>query len=238
QIQYHPMTIAELEKMNPSFKWSQFITGVGTPPIQSLNVVVPKFADAFEGVLATTSVDDLKTYMRWHLLHDAAPLLPDAFVNENFNFYSKHLSGTKELRARWKRCSELVDDQLGEALGIAYVQKTFGPEAKARMLQMINNLYEALRTDINTDLPWMMPETKKQALIKLNAIDNKIGYPDKWRDYSTVKIVRDDAMGNAERASAFEFQRQLNKIGKPVDKTEWGMTPPTVNAYYNPLENN
>jgi len=238
QIQYHPMTIAELEKMNPSFKWSAFIPEVGTPKVDSLNVVVPKFAEAFEGVLANTSVDDLKTYMRWHLLHDAAPLLPDAFVNENFNFYNKHLAGTKELRARWKRCSELVDNHLGEALGIAYVEKTFGKDAKARMLELVNNLYKALEKDINTDLPWMMPATKKEALTKLNTIANKIGYPEKWRDYSTVKIVRGDALGNAGRAAAFEFQRQLNKIGKPVDKTEWGMTPPTVNAYYNPLENN
>jgi putative endopeptidase len=159
-------------------------------------------------------------------------------VNENFNFYNKHLAGTKELRARWKRCSELVDNHLGEALGIAYVEKTFGKDAKTRMLELVNNLYKALEKDINSDLPWMMPATKKEALTKLTAIANKIGYPEKWRDYSSVKIVRGDALGNAGRAATFEFQRQLNKIGKPVDKTEWGMTPPTVNAYYNPLENN
>ena len=238
QIQYHIMTIAELEKLTPSFQWSQFIAGVGTPKVESLNVVVPKFAEALEHVLATTSLDDLKTYMRWHLLHDAAPLLPDAFVNENFNFYAKQLAGTKELRARWKRCTELVDNHLGEALGIAYVQKTFGKDAKQRMLKMINDLYGALGKDIREGLPWMEPATKQQALTKLTKIANKIGYPDKWRDYSSVRIVRGDAMGNAARASEFEYQRQLRKIGQPVDKTEWGMTPPTVNAYYNPLENN
>jgi putative endopeptidase len=238
QIQYHIHTIAELEKMNPSFDWSEFITGVGTPPVEKLNVVVPKFAEAFEKVLAETSVDDLKTYMRWHLLHDTAPLLSDPFVNENFNFYNRHLAGTKELRARWKRCVELVDNHLGEALGIAYVERTFGKEAKTRMLKMIGDLYKALEKDITQELTWMMPETKKQALRKLSTIANKIGYPDKWRDYSTVKIDRSSLIHNGGNAAAFEYQRQLNKIGKPVDKTEWFMSPPTVNAYYNPLENN
>ena len=164
-------------------------------------------------------------------------MLPKAFVDENFDFYGKTLRGAKELRPRWKRCVQYTDNDLGEALGQAYVAETFPPEAKAHTLQMVHELEAALKQDI-TELSWMTPETKKQALEKLSRIDNKIGYPDKWRDYSSLNIVRGDAMGNSLRANQFEFNRQLNKIGKPVDRSEWGMTPPTVNAYYNPLENN
>ena len=175
--------------------------------------------------------------MRWQTLRAAAPVLPNAFVDENFNFYGKTLRGAKELRPRWKRCVEYTDNDLGEALGQAYVAETFPPEAKAKTLQMVHELEAALKTDI-TDLSWMTPDTKKQALEKLSRIDNKIGYPNQWRDYSGLNVVRGDAMGNSARANQFEFNRQLGKIGKPVDRNEWGMTPPTVNAYYNPLENN
>ena len=234
---YHPMAIADLQKQTPSFDWKKYIVGVGTPPVESIDVVVAEFPAALNGVIDSSSLDDLKTYLRWHLLRDAAPLLSTDFVNENFDFYSKTLRGAREIRPRWKRCVRLTDHALGEALGIAYVQKTFGKDGKERMLHLVHNLEKALQDDINA-LGWMTPATKKEALIKLTAIANKIGYPEKWRDYSSIKIVPDDALGNAQRASAFEFKRQLDKIGKPVDKQEWGMTPPTVNAYYDPSMNN
>jgi endothelin-converting enzyme/putative endopeptidase len=175
--------------------------------------------------------------MRWHFVHSQAEFLPTPFVNENFNFYGRTLTGAKELRPRWKRCVSSVDGDLGEALGKEFVEKYFPPEAKARTLAMVKQVEDALRRDIQ-GLDWMTEATKKQALIKLDAIQNKIGYPNKWRDYSALKIVRGDALGNSLRANAFEVHRQLSKIGKPLDKQEWGMTPPTVNAYYNPFQNN
>jgi endothelin-converting enzyme/putative endopeptidase len=158
-------------------------------------------------------------------------------VNENFRFYGTILTGQKELSPRWRRCVELTDSDLGEALGQKYVELTFGPEGKARTLKMVGEIEHAMHTDIEK-LSWMTPETRKEALVKLAAVTNKIGYPDHWRDYSAVKVERNDAIGNDRRATEFEVQRHMNKIGKAVDRKEWGMTPPTVNAYYNPLENN
>jgi predicted metalloendopeptidase len=163
-------------------------------------------------------------------------VLPDAFVQENFNFYGKYLGGAKELEARWKRCERLTDQQLGEALGQPYVAEEFTPADKARMLKMVDAIETALKQDIES-LDWMTPETKQQALLKLAAIRNKIGYPNKWRDYSKLNIVRGDFLGNVERANTFEVNRQLAKIGKPLDRNEFGMTPPTVNAYYSPPYN-
>lgn len=223
--------------LSPLFSWPKYFTGVGTPPIESLNVAVPEFFKEMDTLLATTTLDDWKTYLAWHLVHASALLLSTPLVNENFNFYEKTLRGTKELRPRWKRCVQYTDSDLGEALGQKYVELTFGAEGKERTLKMVQALEKALAEDI-TNLPWMTPATRHQALIKLRAITNKIGYPDKWRDYSTVKIVRGDALGNDQRATTFEFKRQIAKIGKPVDRTEWQMTPPTVNAYYNPQMNN
>jgi len=181
-------------------------------------------------------VDDLKTYLRWHLMRSQTNSLPKAFQDENFNFYGKTLRGAKEMQARWKRCVAAADNDLGEALGRVFVEKYYPPEAKARTLKMVNELEAALHQDI-TELPWMSEVTKKQALVKLAAIQNKIGYPAKWRDYTALKIERGDALGNSLRANAFEVHRQLAKIGKPLDKQEWQMTPPTVNAYYDPTEN-
>jgi len=200
-------------------------------------VAVPEFFTQMGTLLDTTSLEGWKTYLRWHLVHAEAPLLPTAFVNENFSLFGKILTGAKELRPRWKRCVGFTDTELGEALGRKYVEKTFGAEGKERTLQMVAALETALAKDI-TDLPWMTSATKQKALEKLHATTNKIGYPEKWRDYSSLMIVRGDALGNSERASAFEFKRQLAKIGKPVDRTEWQMTPPTVNAYYDPQMNN
>jgi predicted metalloendopeptidase len=234
---YHKMTEKEWQSLAPSISLTKYLTDIGAPPLTSLNVAVPDFFKTLDTQLKDISLDDLKTYLRWHIVHSQARVLPTDFVNENFNFYGKTLTGQKELRARWKRCVAFVDGDLGEALGQAYVEKTFPPEAKARTLKMVKALEEALRQDITT-LPWMTEATKKQALIKLDAIANKIGYPSKWRDYSTLKIVRGDALGNSIRSNEFEVRRELNKIGKPLDKQEWEMTPPTVNAYYEPTENN
>ena len=176
---------------------------------------------------------DWKTYLRWHVLHASAQALSSKFVNEDFDFYGRTLTGTKELQPRWRRCSGATDRLLGEALGQKYVAQAFPPEAKEQARQMVQNLVAALRADIGT-LPWMSPETRQQALAKLSAMTLKIGYPDKWRDYSSYQIVRDSYYENIQRGSHFEFHRHLTQIGKPVDRNEWDMTPPTVNAYYDP----
>ncbi|MCU1234094.1 MAG: Endothelin-converting enzyme 1, partial [Candidatus Solibacter sp.] len=234
---YHPMKRAEMAALAPSFQWAQYFTGAGAPKFDAIVVSWPDYFKAIEQEIQKAPLEDWKVYLGWHLLHAEATLLPAAFLQENFEFYGKVLTGAKEMRPRWKRCVDFTDNQLGEALGKAYVQKTFGAEGKERTLKMVHALETALGQDIEK-LSWMTPATKKEALVKLKAITNKIGYPEKWRDYSSVEIKRDDAIGNGFRADAFEFQRQLDKIGKPVDRLEWGMTPPTVNAYYDPQMNN
>jgi putative endopeptidase len=234
---YHKMTLPEMAKLSPSFNWNAYLKDVSAPKFQVVNVASPDFLAAFEKIIAGGASSAVKNYLAWHYVHSEAPLLPKAFVDENFDFYSKTLSGTKEQKARWKRCVAFTDNELGEALGRIYVQQTFGADGKERTLKMVNALEQALGQDIQK-LDWMTPETKKLALEKLAGITNKIGYPDKYRDYSSVKIVRGDALGNSQRASQFEFQRQLAKIGQPVDRLEWAMTPPTVNAYYDPQMNN
>ncbi len=235
---YHKTLREELAlTLNPSFAWPKYLAEIKAPPIESLNVAVPEFFKNLDSLINTTSLDDWKTYLTWQLVRSQAQLLPSAFVNENFDFYGKILTGAKELRPRWKRCVSLADGDLGEALGQKYVEHTFGAKGKERTLQMVQALEKALGKDI-AELSWMTPATKTKALEKLHAITNKIGYPDKWRDYSSVKIIRGDAFGNSERATEFEFQRQLGKIGKPVDRTEWQMTPRTVDAYYDAQMNN
>ncbi len=234
---YHKLSTQEWQTLTPSFSYPKYLKEVGAPSLTSLNVATPDFFKALDAELNAVSLDDLKTYLRWHFMHSQVQALPKAFVDENFSFYGKTLTGAKELRARWKRCTAAVDGDLGEALGQVYVEKHFPPDAKARTLKMVEALEDALSRDIQS-LDWMSDTTKKQALIKLKAIENKIGYPSKWRDYSSLNIVRGDALGNSLRANAFEVQRRLNKIGKPLDKLEWQMTPPTVNAYYEPTENN
>ena len=233
---YHRMTKQELETLDPSFRWTQYFTDSGAPQFQSINVTWPDFFKTVDTAIQSDSLDDWKTYLRWHVLHSEAPLLPTKFVDENFNFYGKTLTGAKELRPRWKRCVDFTDNELGDALGRKFVERTFGGDAKQRTLKMVDSIERALGQDID-QLTWMTPATKEQALLKLKAITNKIGYPNKWRDYSSVDIKRGDAVGNSMRADHFEFQRQLNKIGKPVDRQEWQMTPPTVNAYYDPQMN-
>ncbi len=232
----HKMTSAELEKLSPEFHWQAFFAKVGMPALGSLNVASPGFFKTMSSELATASLADWKTYLRWHLVHSDARHLSSAFVNEDFAFYGKTLRGQQELQPRWKRCTEAVDGYLGEALGQAYVEKYFPPDAKQQALKMVKEIQAAMEEDINS-LTWMSPATKRQALEKLHGMANKIGYPDKWRDYSKLEIVRGDELGNVERARTFEFNRQIAKIGKPVDRGEWGMTPPTVNAYYDPQMN-
>jgi endothelin-converting enzyme/putative endopeptidase len=234
---YHKLSAAELQALTPQFQWPQYFTGIGAPPVYALNVTEPAFFKALGDTLASTPIDAIKAYLRWHVVHASAPVLAAAFVDENFRFYGTVLTGAKELRPRWKRCVDYTDSDLGEALGQAFVKAAFGAQAKADTLKMVHELEAALDTDIH-GLSWMTEATKKEAQVKLRAISEKIGYPERWRDYSPLVITRGDALGNSQRSNAFEFHRQLGKIGKPVDKTEWEMTPPTVNAYYNPLQNN
>jgi putative endopeptidase len=228
---YNLMTLTEMKGLTPDWSWESFLHDVDSPAVGQVNVRQPEFFKAMNEQLASVPLPDWKTYLRWHVIHAAAPGLPDRFVQENFDFYDKKLSGTKEILPRWKRCVQSTDRNLGEALGQVYVEKYFPPAAKAHAKEMVNNLIAALREDIPT-LSWMGPETKKEALAKLEAFTVKIGYPDKWRDYSKLEINRGSYEGNVRRSSEFEYARQLAKIGQPVDRTEWGMTPPTVNAYY------
>ena len=204
---YHKIATREMEALSPVFHWSEYLRASGAPEFASVNVAVPAYMQALNGAIERFSLADWKTYLTWHLLHAAAPLLAGAFVKENFDFYDKTLKGTTEIRPRWKRCVDFTDGELGEALGKEFVEKTFGAEGKARTLKMVDALEKALGQDLE-QLPWMTAETKKQALVKLHAISNKIGYPDHWRDYSSVAIRRDDPVGNTARANAFEFQRQ------------------------------
>lgn len=232
----HKMPVSQLATLAPNFSFDRFFAATGAPSFTEVNVVPPDFFQQVNGTIDSVPVADWKTYLRWHAVRAAAPTLSQPFVEENFDFYGKTLTGAKELQPRWKRCVQLTDQLLGEALGQPYVKETFGADGKQRMLKMVDALEASLGEDIQ-QLPWMTPETKKQAEVKLKAISNKIGYPDHWRDYSTVEIKPGDLLGNAQRARSFERKRQLNKIGKPLDKSEWGMTPPTVNAYYNAAEN-
>ena len=234
---YHKMTRQEVEALDKNFQWSRYLSASGAPAFQSANVAWPDFFKALDGQIESHSLEDWKAYLTWHTLHADTAFLPAAFVRETFSFYGQTLTGQKEMRPRWKRCVDYADNQLGEALGSKFVERTFGAEGKRRTLQMVDAIEKALGQDIQT-VGWMTPATREKALEKLKAITNKIGYPDKWRDYSSVAVARDDAMGNSFRADQFEFQRQLNKIGKPLDRGEWDMTPPTVNAYYDPSMNN
>ena len=233
---FHKMKLADLQSLTPSFHWNEYLAALNAPPINEVNVTQPAFYREFEASLKANSLDDLKTYLRWHLVHAKARFLSPPFVEADFNFFSKTLRGTPAMQPRWKRCVQLVDHNLGEALGQVFVEKTFTPETKARTVAMTKEIETAMRKEID-GLTWMSPATKEQALLKLKGIANKIGYPDKWRDYSSVVVKPDDFLGDVERAAAFEAHRDLNKIGKPVDHSEWGMSPPTVNAYYDPQMN-
>ena len=236
QKSYHMMALADAQKLTPHWNWNAYFRAIGSVQISKINVAQPEFFKAMDGMLTTVPVEDWKTYYRWQLIHRSARLLSEPFVNENFDFEGRVLQGTTEIRVRWRRCSAAVDAGLGEALGQMYVQKYFPPAAKARVLEMVHNLLAALHEDLKT-LEWMSPETRKAAEEKLQAFALKIGYPDAWRDYSKLKIDRESYVGNVFRSTEFENARDLAKIGKPVDHAEWGMSPPTINAYYNPQLN-
>jgi len=236
QKNYNKMTKAELQTLTPDWNWTDFFKAIELVEPGDIDVHQPDFFKAMNTAFTSTSIDDWKAYLRWHLINATAGELSKDFVNEDFNFTQATLRGTKQIKPRWKRVVRSTDGEIGEALGKLYVAENFPPEAKARALELINNLKEALSDRIKT-LEWMDEPTKQAALKKLAAFTVKIGYPDKWRDYSTLKIDRGPFVLNAIRAETFEAKRDVNKIGKPVDRTEWEMTPPTVNAYYNPKMN-
>ncbi len=226
------MSFEQVQALTPSFDWKVYLAVVKAPPSSPHYLVSsPEFFRALEPLIQQHSVDDWKVYLRWHLIHGSAPYLGKAFVDENWSFYSHTLLGAKQQLPRWRRCVRASDRDLGMALGQAYVAAAFPPESKQRTVAMVHDIEHALDQDI-TDIDWMQPVTKEQAKIKLHAVEDKIGYPDHWRDYSSVKITRNSYLDNVHEATAFEFHRQLGKIGKPVDREEWGMTPPTINAYY------
>jgi putative endopeptidase len=233
---YHKLSAEDFQALTPHFSWNAFFADAGAPGIRTVNVGQPDFFKALDAALAATPLDDWKVYLRWHFLHANSAALTTKFEEEDFNFFRKTLTGAKEMQPRWKRCVISTDRVLGEPLGEVYVAKAFPPEAKARALHMVQNLRAALRDDLST-LDWMSPATREQAIAKLDAIDLKIGYPAKWRSYAKLTVSRGAYVLNLQNAEAFLFQRELDKIGKPVDRTEWGMTPPTVNAYYNSTRN-
>ena len=227
----HKMKVAELDTLAPNFDWKAYYAVAPYPAFEILNVDTPEFFKGVNEQLKSEPLDNWKTYLRYHIVDAASPFLSSPFVNEQFDFYRKYLRGAKEQQPRWKRCVSYTDRGLGEALGQVYVAKVFSPELKGSTLDMVVRIEDQMGLRIK-NLDWMSPETKEQALKKLHGIRNKIGYPDKWRDYSPLEVKRDDFAGNIARASAFEHRREINKIGKPLDRGEWGMSPPTVNAYY------
>jgi len=234
----HPTDVASFGKELKHFSIPEYVAAVHGPSAGKMNEAQPKFFAEFDTLVADTPIEAVKVYLRWQLLHAyAGTSLPESFDHESWNFYSHILNGAEKQQERWKRCTSRVDRELGEALGQVYVAKYFPPSEKQRTLDMTLAIEQTMDKDIDS-LDWMSADTKVKAKEKLHAVMNKIGYPDKWRDYSTVKIVRGDALGNQMRVHAFDEARDLAKIGKPVDKGEWQMTPPTVNAYYDPQMNN
>jgi putative endopeptidase len=233
---YNKRTIEEANKETPNIDWQQHFETMGVTRIEFFLLAQPKFFQEVSAMLTSVSIDDWKTYLRWHLINAMAPYLGSDFVKQDFAFSNTVLQGTKELKPRWKRVSEETDAALGEALGQLYVEKYFPPEAKVKANELVNDLREAFRRRIEK-LEWMSEETKQNAFAKLENMVQKIGYPDKWRDYSALRIADDAYVLNAIRAKEFEFDRNIRKIGQPVDKSEWEMTPPTVNAYFHPLNN-
>jgi putative endopeptidase len=229
---YHMMSLTALENLSPAIDWPKLLEAVQSPPITELNVMVPVFFSGLNTVVQSTDLDTIKTYLTWQLISSMpSTALPAAFDEEHFQFNGKILSGQEQQEPRWKRCVEATDGALGEALGQVYVAQEFPPSSKAATLDMVHQIEAAMDANLDT-LDWMGPETKVRAREKLHAIADKIGYPDKWRDYTKLHVMRDDAMGNAVRAAEFESHRQLDKIGRPVDRGEFLMSPPTVNAYY------
>jgi putative endopeptidase len=230
------MSLAQIRELTPSIQWDVYLRAVNAPVSEHYIVSSPNFFRAEEKLLAEHPLEHWKIYMRWQAVHRAAPYLTKAMADEDFDFFFRTLAGQEEQLPRWRRCAHSADRDLGEALGQAYVDRAFPPESKARTLEMVHAIESAMHNDVE-GVSWMTPATKEQAIIKLKGIEDKIGYPSHWRDYSSVKITRDNYLGNLEQASSFEFERWVAKIGKPVDRSEWTMTPPTINAYYDPQLN-
>ena len=234
---YHLMPVSQLATLAPGIAWDRFLKATGAPPVSELNVANPDFFKGMNALLASNDLETVKTYLRWQLIHASDSLvLPQAFDDEIFDFYRRKLAGQPEQRARWKRCVQATDAALGEALGQVYVSQEFPPSSKQATVQMVHDIEAAMNQEIDS-LTWMSSATKHRAKEKLHAVADKIGYPDHWRDYSKLTIVRGDAFGNSQRAVEFESHRQLAKIGQPVDRGEWGISPATVDAYYNPSMN-
>jgi putative endopeptidase len=233
---YHIYTLADFQKLAPDFDFSIYFSDVKIGHFDTLNVATPNFFKEVNTLMASEPIDAWKSYFRWHVIHGSANNLPKAFFDENFAFFGKTLAGQKEPQPRWKQCTAMTDRALGEAVGQDWVKNNFPPAAKASMDRLVAALEKSLGDDIKT-LPWMSDETKKAAEEKLAMFRNKIGYPEKWRSYAALKVERNDLIGNAERSNAFERDWDLGHLGKPVDEKEWGMTPPTVNAYYDPSMN-
>ncbi len=234
---YHKMSVDALALLTPDFEWKQYVSTIGIPPVESLDVEWPDFVKGLDAIIANNSMADLKTYLKWQVLTAHADMLPRAFDEEDFRFNEHILRGAQEMPPRWKRCVRATDRGLGEELGQEFVKVAFKGASKEKALQLVGEIEGEMRKDIE-HAAWMTPATKDQAMSKLQEVANKIGYPEKWRDYSSIKVTPGDYFGNVLRAYAFEQHRNFGKIGKPVDKSEWGMTPPTVNAYYSPNMNN
>jgi len=230
------MSLAQVRELTPSIDWDAYLQAVKAPTSDHYIVTSPDFFRAEEKLLAEHPLEHWKTYMRWQAIHRAAFYLNKSMADENFDFFSRTLAGQEQQLPRWRRCTGTADRDLGEALGQAYVDRAFPPESRARTIEMVHAIERAMHDDIE-NVNWMTPATKEQAIVKLKGIEDKIGYPSHWRDYSSVKVTRDNYLGNVERASSFELERWVAKIGKPVDRSEWTMTPPTINAYYDPQLN-
>ena len=233
---YHKIDLAGLQETAPDLPWDAFLSAMGYPSLTSINVAVPAYFAGLSKAVAAADPALLQAYLRWHLVSAAVDALPRAFVEENFTFYGRRLGGQQELRPRWKRCVSATDQALGEILGRFFVARQFGGDSKEKALAMIHGIEDAFEAGL-PELAWMDDATRARAKEKIAALSNKIGYPDKWRDYSKLEVAPGDHFGNSLAAARFEFRRQADRVGEPVDRTEWGMTPPTVNAGYNPLLN-
>jgi putative endopeptidase len=230
------MSLAQIRELAPSIEWDVYLKAVKAPATDHYIVTSPDFFRAEEKLLAAHPLEHWKTYLRWQVIHRSAPFLTKAMADENFDFFARTLAGQQEQLPRWRRCTRAADRDLGEALGQAYVDRAFPPESKARTIAMVHAIEQAMHDDVES-VTWMTPATKEQAIVKLKGIEDKIGYPSHWRDYSSVKVTRDSYLANVEQATEFEFERWVAKIGMPVDRSEWTMTPPTINAYYDPQLN-
>lgn len=235
-LYYNPVTLADADKLTPNFSWSKFFESQGVAPQEKFSLAIPAFHEEVSKMLGDTAPATWRNYLRFHAIDSASPYLSDTFANENFDFYAKTLRGQKEIKQRWKRVLDTIESQAGEALGQMYVKVAFPAESKAKMETLVGNLRTALKARIE-NLTWMSDETKKKAIAKWETFTPKIGYPDKWREWTGLSTNRDSYLGNVLAAQEFNYKWNLGKIGKPVDKTEWGMSPQTVNAYYNPLQN-